>query len=203
MPDKYPNFESLVASETESAFSVFLRRAGTSVAIVAPHGGGIEPGTSEIALALAGRDLSYYVFEGVKARGNGDLHITSTNFDDPRCLSLLDTANLVITVHGENSGDEVAYIGGRDSAAVALLHRSLLSRGFKTLQHTNPGLQGLHADNLCNKGRSGSGVQMELSRGLRKAFFSSLTRAGRRQPTPRLVQFAEVVRQAILHKGPW
>jgi phage replication-related protein YjqB (UPF0714/DUF867 family) len=53
------------------------------VAVIAPHGGGIEPGTSELATAIAGDDFSLYLFEGLKSAGNGELHITSTNFDEP------------------------------------------------------------------------------------------------------------------------
>jgi poly-gamma-glutamate hydrolase-like protein len=58
-------------------------------ALVAPHGGGIEPGTSELADAIAASDLSFYTFEGLKPSGNTDLHITSTRFDEPMCLTLL------------------------------------------------------------------------------------------------------------------
>ena len=81
--DKYANLTVLVSSESTDAYSKSTRNGGSRVAVAAPHGGGIEPGTSEVALAIAGADLSYYLFEGRKAEGNGDLHVTSTNFDDP------------------------------------------------------------------------------------------------------------------------
>jgi phage replication-related protein YjqB (UPF0714/DUF867 family) len=70
---------------------------------VAPHGGGIEPGTSELADAIAGSDLSFYTFEGLKSSGNTDLHITSTRFDEPMCLTLLASSSVVVTLHGEHS----------------------------------------------------------------------------------------------------
>lgn len=43
----------------------------------APHGGGIEPGTSEIADAIGGERGSFYTFGGLKSSGTADLHITS------------------------------------------------------------------------------------------------------------------------------
>jgi phage replication-related protein YjqB (UPF0714/DUF867 family) len=34
------------------------RRAGSTIAIIAPHGGGIEDGTSQLARAIAGDDFN-------------------------------------------------------------------------------------------------------------------------------------------------
>jgi phage replication-related protein YjqB (UPF0714/DUF867 family) len=201
MPDKYLNFASLAATEREGAFSIFVRDAGTPVAVAAPHGGEIELGTSEIARAVAADDLSYYVFEGAKAQGNGDLHITSANFDEPRCLCLLRAAYTVVTVHGEDSEHEVVYLGGRDRTTLASLRRTLPNYGFTAREHSNPKLQGLHPNNICNIGRSGAGVQLELSRGLRRSFFVSLFGAGRAQGTYLLARFTEAVRQALPHNG--
>jgi len=201
MPDKYRDFASLATAEPQGAFSISVRNTGTAVAIAAPHGGEIERGTSEIARAVAADDLSYYVFEGTKTQDNGDLHITSSNFDEPRCLGLLRAAYTVVTVHGENSEHEVVYLGGRDRAALESLRRTLPRYGFTAREHSNPKLQGLHPNNICNIGRSGVGVQLELSRGLRRTFFASLTCAGRMQRTPWLARFTEAVRQALLWNG--
>ena len=41
----------------------FIKEA--NIVIIAPHGGGIEPGTSELAIAIAGEELSFAVFEGL------------------------------------------------------------------------------------------------------------------------------------------
>lgn len=60
-----------------SASTPSLKRR-SDVAVVAPHGGLIEPGTSEITWALARSTCSAHSFDGRKARRNGDLHITST-----------------------------------------------------------------------------------------------------------------------------
>jgi phage replication-related protein YjqB (UPF0714/DUF867 family) len=198
MTDKYQNFASLAAAEPAAAFSISVRDAGTPIAIAAPHGGKIELGTSEIARAVAADDLSYYVFEGFKAHGNRDLHITSANFDEPQCLCLLRAAYTVVTVHGEDSEHEVVYLGGRDLAALASLRRTLAECGFTAREHANPRLQGVHPSNICNIGRSGAGVQLELSRGLRRSLFASLFGAGPEQPTGSLARFTEAVRRALL-----
>jgi len=39
-------------------------------AVIAPHSGAIEPGTTEVAEAIAGDRFSFYTLEGVKTRDN-------------------------------------------------------------------------------------------------------------------------------------
>lgn len=67
MTDTYPTFAALASAESPDAYSIIVRNSNSRVVIAAPHGGGIEAGTSEIALAIAGQDYSYYIFEGNKA----------------------------------------------------------------------------------------------------------------------------------------
>lgn len=199
MPDKYLNFAALASAEPPNAYSISMRNAGSPVVVVAPHGGGIEPGTSEIALAIAGSDLSYYLFEGKKVKNNRDLHITSSNFDEPEGLALMRNTNTVLAVHGEESDAETVYLGGLDVAALALLRRTLEHDGYEVREHANPQLQGLHKRNICNIGRNGAGVQLELSAGLRGSFFEAPTRSGRRKPTARLSEFATLIGRAVRH----
>src|SRR5215475_5685832 len=59
MSDKYANFAELARKEVAGVdYRILVRQATSSFAIVAPQGGGIEPGTSEIADAVAESDLS-------------------------------------------------------------------------------------------------------------------------------------------------
>src|SRR5512147_3147748 len=116
MRDTYRNFAALSATEPADAFSISTCDRASRVVVAAPHGGGIEPGTSEIAVAIAGRDLSYYLFEGHKREGNAALHITSSNFDEPRGLALLRRACCALTVHGEASETEMVYLGGLNAS---------------------------------------------------------------------------------------
>src|SRR6186997_2320298 len=108
MADTYPNFEALAAAETSGVdYRILVRRETLAYAIVAPHGGGIEGGTSELADAVADPATdetgverhSFYAFEGLKPRGNGVLHITSTVFNEPMCLTLLGACERVVTIH--------------------------------------------------------------------------------------------------------
>jgi len=77
--DTYANFSALNAQEREDVdFCVcVVPRETVATEILAPHGGGTEPGTSQIAKQIAGKDLSYATFEGLKPTGNSRLHITS------------------------------------------------------------------------------------------------------------------------------
>jgi len=199
MRDKYKNFQELSERALEGRdFSVRLRNRPGATVVVAPHGGGIEPGTSESAAAIAGYDLSFYVFSGIKPAGNRELHITSTRFDEPRCVALITASPRAIAIHGEDSEHEVVFLGGRDEGILLRIHDSLVSKGFRVETHKNPALQGRDSANICNRTESGLGVQMELSNGLRRSFFSSLSRSGRKAKTERFDQFVSAVREVIL-----
>jgi phage replication-related protein YjqB (UPF0714/DUF867 family) len=197
MSDKYKNFAALKAGEPEDAFRILSRDKGSGVVVAAPHGGGIELGTSEIAIAIAGEDLSFYLFEGKKAEGNKALHITSSCFDEPSGLALMRSAACVLTVHGEVSDAEVVYLGGLNTRVKFALCAALKGGGYIVREHENPKLRGRDAENICNVGRLGAGVQLELSVGLRASFFQSLSRSGRAKPTARLSEFSTLIREAV------
>ena len=131
--DKYPNFAALAEHERSGIdYRVVVRRAEPAFAIMAPHGGGIEPGTSEIADAIAAGKHSFHTLEGLKAKRNADLHITSTYFDEPMCLTVLTHSGIVLTLHGEESEEdgEGVFLGGLDSAMGALIDEALTQAGF-------------------------------------------------------------------------
>lgn len=195
--DKYPNYETLAKSEKERVdFRVqsFEGRSGTLV--MAPHGGSIEPGTTELAEAIANRSHSFYSFEGIKKRGNRDLHITSTNFNEPVGLALASTAMQVVAIHGEEDDkNEVVYLGGLNKELQANLKNYLDAAGFKTDFHEK--LKGENERNICNHAKR-HGVQLELSKGLRMTFFRSLERNGRKETTEKFDEFVEAIRQGLV-----
>jgi phage replication-related protein YjqB (UPF0714/DUF867 family) len=199
MADKYPNFKVLSANETAGVdFRILLRRAQTPFALVAPHGGGIEAGTSEIADAIAEEEFSFYAFEGLKTSGNSGLHITSTHFDEPLCLTLVSQSAVVVTLHGEESEDgEGVFVGGKDRDLGTSLGAALAAKGFVVRRHPNPQLQGTEPENICNRGTSGMGVQFELSRSVRREMFESLSREGRKCPTAKFRTFVDVIREGL------
>src|SRR5664279_5723233 len=82
----FSNFRELCLHREDGRdFQIRKKRRDSRVAIIAPHGGAIEPVTSKLAEATAGASFSWYCFEGLNGN-RGNLHITSSNFDEPQCL---------------------------------------------------------------------------------------------------------------------
>ena len=147
-----------------------LRREQSRVAILAPHGGRIEGRTSEVARLIAGDEHRLYLFEGLRSTGdNFDcLHLASHRFDEPRALQLIAGCDTVIAVHGYASSGPDVLLGGLNETLKQKIAESLAENGFscESEGHRYPGRD---PRNICNRGRSGQGVQLELSDGLRKA----------------------------------
>ncbi|MEO8668938.1 MAG: poly-gamma-glutamate hydrolase family protein, partial [Bauldia sp.] len=99
MDDRYADFAALAAAERRGRdYDIVVREvAGSPVAIVAPHAGDIEPGTSEIAVTIAGGDCNLYLFEG-HGPDAYRLHVMSSHFDEPECLALVTRCAVVVTV---------------------------------------------------------------------------------------------------------
>ncbi len=182
----YRSFADLAAAQHRGRdFEIEIRRRPSSpVAVVAPHGGRIEDGTSEIARAIAADDLNLYLLEGLRPSLNyRALHLTSHCFDEPECLELLRHCPFVVAIHGCAGRDQRVLLGGLDVAlkeriAAALAAASLVAFGD---DHAFPGLR---PDNVCNRGARGQGVQIEITHPLRRSIEA--------------VRFAAAVRGALL-----
>lgn len=200
--DRYNSYLELAGKETEGRdFRIHLARRPSSLAVVAPHAGGIEPGTGELAKALAENVYSLYLFEGLKPAGSAGLHITSTRFDEPRCLELLNSVDAVLTVHGCTGREPAIYAGGLDQNLSFAILRKLNASGF----HAQPDLPqrgGAHPANLCNRGRLQRGVQLELTEGLRRTLFAGLDRTSRRRFTPAFHHLVQTLQQVLFHHHP-
>lgn len=182
MSDIYSDFRQIQAEHCEGTdYRVHTQRGESGVVIMAIHGGDIEPGTSEVAVALASHGHSLYLFEGIKDRGNIQLHLASTRFDEPRGLRLARESEMVVTVHGCAEKDARVLVGGLGLPLVRRVRGALVNAGFPVDQRD--GLRGAHPMNVCNLGRRGGGLQLELSSGLRRAMFLDLTRSGRKRTT--------------------
>jgi phage replication-related protein YjqB (UPF0714/DUF867 family) len=197
--DKYANFAALAGCEVVGVdYRIDIRLVGNTL-VLAPHAGGIEPGTSELAEAIAAGVCSLYLFEGLKQTNNGDLHITSTHFDEPECLKALRHSDTVLAIHGEDSDAPVVYVGGLDSARKARIATTLRRAEFDVRDANQPHLAGNDAQNICNRGLSRAGVQLEISVGLRRKFFLGLTpRIERAQRTSDFDRFVSAVREGLL-----
>jgi phage replication-related protein YjqB (UPF0714/DUF867 family) len=180
--DKYGSFDELLRAEREGIdFRIRVMRRETSVAIIAPHGGKIEPGTSELAEAIC--------FEGLQKRPHRDLHITSANFREPRCEELVVACDRVVAVHGRGVRERQSVeVGGLDTDLRDAICRSLQDAGYSAEVVTSGGLAALSPANICNRGARRRGVQLEVARGLRDMLLA--------QPQG-LADFAQAVRRAI------
>jgi phage replication-related protein YjqB (UPF0714/DUF867 family) len=166
--DDYQSFAELRAKHTEgSDFDrTLIHRDGSTFAILAPHGGGLENHTDTIAESIAGTDFSLYCFRSKLGRDGANLHITSHNFDDPDCIELVGRHRSAIAVHGCAQPGELVFLGGRDQALVDTLAVSLQRDGIR-VQRSGHKYPGLHPANICNRTASGAGVQLELTMPLR------------------------------------
>jgi phage replication-related protein YjqB (UPF0714/DUF867 family) len=147
--------------------------AGSAIAVIAIHGGKIERGTTELAYALSSRNhYNYYSYLGVKSKGNAALHIASDQFAEPTALKIISPAATTLSIHGCSGISEFTYIGGRDTELGNRIKEALLKYGFTVLT-TPKYLAGLSPHNIANRNKSGSGVQLEISRGLRARFLAA------------------------------
>ena len=194
----YRTFAELAGHEPEGESWERLAVSRPSPLLVAaPHGGGIEQGTTEIARAVADENFSLYGFVGLKERGNGRLHLPSTRFDDPVFLELAAGARVVVAVHGSRSAGRRIALGGRHDALARRIAAALQAVGFEASfgDERHPGA---HPRNLCNRGRDGRGVQLEISRGLRLTLFRGLRALERQSETDLFARFVSALRRALL-----
>jgi phage replication-related protein YjqB (UPF0714/DUF867 family) len=203
MPDKYPSMTALYADPMNIEGTTYGKRwkrhewiqlveaqatdnPETQKTVLAIHGGGIEGGTSEIALAVAGyhpatfaqatdslgfHDL--WIFEGLLSAGNSDLHVTSTHYDDPIALELVQNARRCISLHGfgDADADGKSQIGGGDTELRSIVLAELMAAGIPA-RIAKPPLDGTDLANICNKTTSGAGVQVEMGTTFRASLFA-------------------------------
>jgi len=194
MSDVYANFAALRRSRVEGRdYRIVVRpgAAGCDTAVIAPHGGAIEPHTSLVAAAVAGADLGLYCFEGRMRHGNAGLHVTSENFDEPGALALVKTAARVVAIHGRKDRGAPATVeyGGKDAQLAARIAERLERAGFRAMR--SPRLPGLAETNIVNRGATGRGVQLELPFSLRDRLAAE---------PDLLAGFASAVR-SVIHQG--
>lgn len=191
-------------------------------AVLALHGGGIEGGTSELCLGIAGYDpkdltprygtgaplFDYWMFEGIRSSGNSELHVTSTHCDDRVALALAAGALNVVSVHGctaaqagaPASRPEAVVIGGRNTALRRYLGEALDAAGVQTIDASaDDDIAGVSPDNICNRTLLGMGAQLELTTELRAAMFGTNTIKGRAgSVNAEFWRFADAVRAAVV-----
>lgn len=189
MAFSYRSYKELASREVEGKdYQIRINLKEEHILVVTPHGGKIEPGTTEIGEAIAGMGYSFYSFEGLKEDGNSALHIESHLFDEPRALQAVEKAKIVMTVHGQiDRNDAFVMIGGLHTPLGSEIKRELEAAGFQIRPPTE-GLAGTDPMNICNRGALKKGVQLEISRKMRDLL---------RNDKEELQKFVNAVHQSI------
>ncbi|MER5883213.1 poly-gamma-glutamate hydrolase family protein [Streptomyces sp. NPDC001941] len=183
-----------------------------STAVIAPHGGGIEAGTSELCLAVAGYapfdvdvdpagaavagqpQRDYWMFEALA--NSAAQHVTSTHCDDPAALAVCANNLYAVSLHGfSDTAVKKVIIGGRDERLRRNLAAAFAAHGLGpsatdpdrsvtvVLAGGDDPINGDDPANIVNRTRSGAGAQLEISTALRKAMFGDFSGAAKRRTT--------------------
>ncbi|MCY7435098.1 poly-gamma-glutamate hydrolase family protein [Bacillus pumilus] len=198
--DTYENYEELSAHERKGIdYQILHKRKGEQLLVLSPHAGGIESGVSELVHEISS-DYSMYLFEGLKVKGNHVLHITSTRFDEPLCLSEVHTHHYTFALHGYGETEVLqTLVGGTDRERAAETVKRLTLNGFQALLLAESDrFSGTHPDNINNKCLTGKSVQLEISQAQRRAFFQDFRRQYRRDTqTEQFYRYTNVLKQVL------
>ncbi|MFE7588906.1 poly-gamma-glutamate hydrolase family protein [Kitasatospora sp. NPDC057512] len=189
--------------------------------VIAPHGGGIEGGTSELCLAIAGyhpADLApapatgpthdFWMFEGLRSSNNSELHVTSTHCDDGVARAMCAGSRNVLSLHGctaaqagLEAGAQAVLVGGLNSTFRQYLMEEFAAAGIRAVTASGEEeIAGISPENICNRSLLGMGAQLEMTTELRAAMFApgKNTRTERAANTlPLFWAYATAVRTAI------
>lgn len=199
--DKYNNFSDMVLNESNH-LDYLIQNRGSDVSIISIHGGEIEPGTTELTLSIAKDDFNYYSLIGDKEDTKDvDMHITSTRFDDKRCLEIVENSDVCVSLHGCIGKEKEIILGGWDYLLRDTIYNTLKKHFndlFNIIQ-TEPThkFSALSMNNIANRTRTQKGVQMEFSQGFRKLFISDLKRTRTIINQDFLNDFSEIIRESI------
>ena len=149
---------------------------GGPLGLLAIHGGGIEPGTEEIARFVAHKSgASLYIYAGRRSTGNLSLHRPSHDMgheNRPLALRFLSHVKTAISIHGHGRNRKSVYVGG--------LHQNMV-QGFVEFvrpalpryqwisepEFIPPEIRGRNPNNIVNLPPA-QGMQLELPRELRQ-----------------------------------
>ena len=206
--DYYKSMTELYKDTTEGIdWKKDTRNVGKSVLIVAPHGGNIEQGTSELTKLVANNgDFDYFSFEAIRPSNNTQLHVTSTNYDDATLHEMIQDRTATISIHGAQGEEQLVYLGGYQSPLRDAIQSQLELKGF-VVKIPPEYLGGLSNANFINKVEESTGVQLELTTALRKVFFkdedtSTASRKKIENWTTTMYDFAEALNGAIKQVYP-
>lgn len=195
---KYRSVAALKAALKEAVdYRIVARDRASWVTIVSPHGGYIEPGTSAIAQAVAGRSYNLFDFQSLRETDAKELHVTSTRFREEKLVHLLKHSRAALSIHCMGTcHEQVVWLGGRN-AALKQLVLAKLSDKFQ-VNPDSPKYRGESPENFVNM-VCHQGVQLELSEELIFALIAGKPFAAKRSRKLTLLgrTFVAALRQAL------
>lgn len=200
--DLFTSLPALMAKLSENKDYVTRScNRGSKMTVMSPHGGYIEPGTSAIAEAVAGRTFNFFDFQGLQVERPWELHVTSTKFRHPALEQLLLQSSHAISIHGMGDVDRWnIWAGGLNASMKERVATSLREAGFSVITDT-PKYRGENPRNIVNLVQN-KGVQLELPSDLIDAMFVKGVTFPGPGVTPRTTRlfkrFVKAVRIAVL-----
>ena len=178
MKEYYENLSRLLKNEKRANYNIETIDRKSEIVVIAPHGGGIEPGTSEIAREISGKNLSLLLFEGLLKKYNKKrLHVTSTHIDYEPWINILKNAKISISIHGTNDPNlnfRNVELSGLNKTLICNISKKLEKYGYDVVK--SPLCRNaMSIDNIVNRSVE-MGCQLELSKELRESFFNGSLR---------------------------
>jgi len=168
LAQKISSFKELSKIKKEGKdFEIKTRVGSVDSLVMAIHGGTIESGTTELADAIADDKFSFYSFTGLADDYHG-LHLTSTDFDEPRLSALSQNAKNCLSLHGLK-GDEADFCVGGANAQMRQAYVRALALTFpkwRSCELCCPPNSGTSMKNVVNRCKL-PGVQIEMGQSLR------------------------------------
>ncbi|MGB5711833.1 MAG: SAV_2336 N-terminal domain-related protein, partial [Waterburya sp.] len=195
-PKGYQSYQELKEREQEGTdYRIETYQGISDAVIIAPHGGKIEPGATQITKAIAGDDHGFYSLEGLKEGNNHILSIPSEKFDEPRALEIVGEANRVIAIHGFFDNKEMVYLEGLDADLRQKIKENLEKERFWT-KESGSDFEGENPNNICNRGKAEKGVHIGIAWGLIQKLLDSLKSEDTNEPTL-YHRFVQAIRDAL------
>lgn len=201
-PDYFKSMTQLFAHTKEGRdWKKEVIHTKSDAIIIAPHGGNIEKGTTELSRLVA-RKNHYNFYSFIALRHHAErLHVTSAHYNDPQLLKMLQKQEYAVAIHGAKGNHPIVYIGGLDTPLKLAIQKQLIKSHF-VVKPAPTYLGGELTGNFVNKDLKHAGVQLELTTALRKSFFvndnfNHIAKDKHQDFTKRMYVFADAIDRAI------
>lgn len=201
--DKYKSMTEMMSKNPPGRYwEIKTKNLYTNTLITAIHGGGIEIGCTELAEESSNLlNVDFFTLLGNKSSNNGELHVTSTNYDEPTLINMTRRSDYTVAIHGASGTDKKVLLGGLDFVNKEKIKNHLTLKGFDA-EDAPDNLSGTDTNNITNQNKRHKGVQLELTTALRKSFFtnddwSKANRTNRDNWTQSLHDFTQAIADAV------